>query len=79
MRTNKSCTNPLCLYTRSFLLCLLPPTPPLPPLPALTAGEIKMHPWFHGVDWTSLARNKAAFVPVVDSDTDTWVASVPAA
>jgi hypothetical protein len=30
-----------------------------------------MHPWFKGVDWTDLARTKAAFVPVVDDDTDT--------
>lgn len=30
-----------------------------------------MHPWFQGVDWTDLARTKAAFVPVVDDDTDT--------
>lgn len=35
------------------------------------AGEIKMHPWFTGVDWTDLARTKAAFVPVLDDDTDT--------
>ncbi|KAJ9511434.1 hypothetical protein QJQ45_029913, partial [Haematococcus lacustris] len=35
------------------------------------AGEIKMHPWFKDVDWTDLARTKAAFVPVVDDDMDT--------
>ena len=30
-----------------------------------------MHPWFSATDWTSLARNKAAFIPCVESDTDT--------
>jgi len=34
-------------------------------------GEIKMHPWFWGIDWTDLARTKAVFVPQVDNDTDT--------
>lgn len=35
------------------------------------AGEIKLHPWFKGLDWTTLARTKAAFIPCVESDTDT--------
>ena len=35
------------------------------------AGEIKLHPWFLGLDWTSLARTKAAFVPSVDDELDT--------
>lgn len=35
------------------------------------AGEVKLHPWFAGVDWPSLARAKAAFVPMPDCDTDT--------
>ena len=35
------------------------------------AGEIKLHPWFKGLDWTSLARTKAAFIPCVESETDT--------
>ena len=35
------------------------------------AGEIKLHPWFKGLDWTSLARTKAAFIPAVESETDT--------
>ncbi|RMZ57739.1 hypothetical protein APUTEX25_001715, partial [Auxenochlorella protothecoides] len=35
------------------------------------AGEVKLHPWFAGVDWPSLARRKAAFVPATDCDTDT--------
>ncbi|EFN55050.1 hypothetical protein CHLNCDRAFT_58089 [Chlorella variabilis] len=35
------------------------------------AGEVKLHPWFAGVDWASLARQKVAFVPQPDCDTDT--------
>ena len=35
------------------------------------AGEIKLHPWFQGLDWTSLARTKAAFIPSVENETDT--------
>ena len=32
---------------------------------------MKLHPWFAGVDWPSLARQKVAFVPQPDCDTDT--------
>ncbi|PSC71205.1 hypothetical protein C2E20_5424 isoform X1 [Micractinium conductrix] len=35
------------------------------------AGEVKLHPWFAGVDWPSLARQKVAFVPQPDHETDT--------
>jgi serine/threonine protein kinase len=35
------------------------------------AMEVKIHPWFEGVDWSDLARQKAAFVPYTTSDTDT--------
>ena len=35
------------------------------------AAEVKLHPWFAGLDWANLARTKAAFVPVLDGDTDT--------
>ncbi|KAK2079205.1 hypothetical protein QBZ16_002896 [Prototheca wickerhamii] len=35
------------------------------------AGEIKLHPWFAGVDWSSLAGRRATFVPAMESDTDT--------
>ncbi|GLC33498.1 hypothetical protein PLESTB_000081600 [Pleodorina starrii] len=35
------------------------------------AGEVKLHPWFEGLDWTSLVRNKAAFIPTVEDETDT--------
>ncbi len=35
------------------------------------AGEVKLHPWFNGVGWASLARSKAAFIPSLDCETDT--------
>lgn len=35
------------------------------------AGEVKLHPYFRGLDWTSLARRKATFIPVLDNELDT--------
>ncbi len=35
------------------------------------AGEVKLHPWFKDVDWPNLSISKAAFIPVVDDETDT--------
>ncbi|EFJ52214.1 serine/threonine protein kinase 15, partial [Volvox carteri f. nagariensis] len=35
------------------------------------AGEVKLHTWFEGLDWTGLVRNKAAFIPTVEDETDT--------
>ena len=35
------------------------------------AAEVKAHPWFAGLDWDNLARAKAAFIPHLDSETDT--------
>jgi len=32
---------------------------------------VKLHPWFRGLDWASLARTKAAFIPAVDHEYDT--------
>lgn len=32
---------------------------------------MKLHPWFEGLDWTSLVRNKAAFIPSIEDETDT--------
>lgn len=32
---------------------------------------MKLHPWFEGLDWTGLVRNKAAFIPTVEDETDT--------
>lgn len=39
-----------------------------------TAGggcEVKLHPFFDGVDWNSLLRRKAEFIPQLDDDEDT--------
>ena len=35
------------------------------------AMDIKIHPWFEGVDWSDLSRQKAAFIPSTAGDTDT--------
>eukprot|EP00884_Botryococcus_braunii_P021670 jgi/Botrbrau1/8187/Bobra.357_2s0030.1 len=35
------------------------------------ASEIKEHPFFRDMDWNSLLRNKAAFVPALQSEIDT--------
>ena len=35
------------------------------------AWEVKMHPWFSGINWTHLSREKAAFVPETEGATDT--------
>jgi len=35
------------------------------------ALQVKLHPWFRGLDWASLARTKAAFIPAVDHEYDT--------
>ena len=47
------------------------PSPTPPPCACRGAGEVKLHPWFAGMDWASLARQKVAFVPQPDCDTDT--------
>ncbi|KAG8336406.1 Microtubule-associated serine/threonine-protein kinase 4 [Homalodisca vitripennis] len=33
--------------------------------------EVKEHPYFHGVNWNSLLRQKAEFVPQLDNEEDT--------
>uniref|UniRef100_A0A1B6MUK8 non-specific serine/threonine protein kinase n=1 Tax=Graphocephala atropunctata TaxID=36148 RepID=A0A1B6MUK8_9HEMI len=33
--------------------------------------EVKEHPYFHGVDWNSLLRQKAEFVPQLENEEDT--------
>lgn len=33
--------------------------------------EVKEHPYFFGVDWNSLLRQKAEFVPQIDHEEDT--------
>ena len=35
------------------------------------AGEIKLHPWFRGLDWATLSRQKAAFIPALNHAYDT--------
>ena len=35
------------------------------------AMDVKVHPWFDGIDWSDLAREKAAFVPQTSCDADT--------
>ena len=57
----------------SWLLPCAPCTAQLAGVPWFCrgAGEIKLHPWFRGLDWTSLARTKAAFVPACDDELDT--------
>lgn len=35
------------------------------------AGEIKLHPWFRGLDWATLSRQKAAFIPALNNAYDT--------
>ncbi|KAG5519521.1 hypothetical protein PMAC_001675 [Pneumocystis sp. 'macacae'] len=35
------------------------------------AEEIKAHPWFHGIDWNSLHKQKPPFVPKIKDLTDT--------
>lgn len=40
--------------------------------------QVKLHPWFAGLDWASLARQKAAFVPTLEHEFDTsYFASKP--
>lgn len=38
-----------------------------------TAGaqDVKDHPYFDGVDWNSLLRQKVEFVPTLENDEDT--------
>ncbi|KAK4773246.1 hypothetical protein SAY87_028265 [Trapa incisa] len=35
------------------------------------ADEIKVHPWFKGIDWNRLYQMKAAFIPEVNDELDT--------
>lgn len=35
------------------------------------AHEIKDHVYFHGIDWNSLLRKKAEFIPQLEHDEDT--------
>lgn len=35
------------------------------------AADVKAHPFFDGLDWNSLLRQKAGFVPQLDDENDT--------
>ncbi|XP_052187814.1 uncharacterized protein LOC127798344 isoform X2 [Diospyros lotus] len=35
------------------------------------AGEIKVHPWFRGIDWDRIYQMDAAFIPEVNDELDT--------
>lgn len=44
------------------------------PTPSLSTGsacEVKQHPFFTGLDWTGLLRQKAEFIPQLESEDDT--------
>lgn len=36
-----------------------------------SAYEVKQHPFFTGLDWTGLLRQKAEFIPQLESEDDT--------
>mmetsp|Transcript_4045 Transcript_4045/g.10335 ORF Transcript_4045/g.10335 Transcript_4045/m.10335 type:complete len:148 (-) Transcript_4045:331-774(-) len=40
-------------------------------LGARGAFEVKAHPFFRGVDWDGLSKQKTAFEPVLEDDSDT--------
>lgn len=35
------------------------------------AAEVKQHPFFHNLDWNGLLRQKAEFIPQLESEDDT--------
>lgn len=54
------------------LTCLSPCRPSLPPpRPAGGAFEVKQHSFFAAVNWNSLLRQKAEFIPHLESEEDT--------
>lgn len=40
-------------------------------LPAGGAAEVKQHQFFHHLDWNGLLRQKAEFIPQLESEDDT--------
>lgn len=67
-----------CPMRSGFPLDLLTWTPPSSssplPTPSLFPGsacEVKQHPFFSGLDWTGLLRQKAEFIPQLESEDDT--------
>lgn len=43
----------------------------MPLLSAGSASEVKQHSFFTGLDWTGLLRQKAEFIPQLESEDDT--------
>lgn len=39
--------------------------------PAGGAAEVKQHQFFHNLDWNGLLRQKAEFIPQLESEEDT--------
>lgn len=39
--------------------------------PAGGVAEVKQHPFFHNLDWNGLLRQKAEFIPQLESEDDT--------
>lgn len=39
--------------------------------PAGGAAEVKQHQFFHNLDWNGLLRQKAEFIPQLESEDDT--------
>ncbi|XP_056287784.1 microtubule-associated serine/threonine-protein kinase 4 isoform X3 [Pseudoliparis swirei] len=53
------------------LIALLLRQNPLERMGAGGAGEVKQHQFFHNLDWNSLLRQKAEFIPQLESEDDT--------
>ena len=47
-----------------------PPSLKLSPAELSLGLQVKLHPWFADLNWGSLSRNKAAFIPALENDTD---------
>uniref|UniRef100_A0A7N6C0T0 non-specific serine/threonine protein kinase n=1 Tax=Anabas testudineus TaxID=64144 RepID=A0A7N6C0T0_ANATE len=53
------------------LITLLLRQNPLERMGAGGAAEVKQHPFFHNLDWNGLLRQKAEFIPQLESEDDT--------
>lgn len=53
-------------HAMQLILCPCPVS-----LSAGSAYEVKQHPFFMGLDWTGLLRQKAEFIPQLESEDDT--------
>ncbi len=62
----RSCFLHLCpeiLFQTIYLFAFIPT--------AGGAAEVKQHQFFHNLDWNSLLRQKAEFIPQLESEDDT--------